>query len=400
MATLKKHCVSLTRTGIWVAFADTVTYDHGSFSFLQKRHKSCNKRPKKKIYHRVPELDRVMELQKKPSLILHLKDIVFKQKKHCILLRDLEKEVGVIQKWNFMSIIERYPSIFRVHGGNRRPHVLELTDKVLTLAKDEEKVRENMEPIVVKNLRKLLMMSMDCRVALDKINLIRLELGLPENYVSGIILKYPEFFKLDEINGRDYVLLERWDPDLAVTAREASSKGDNSLVSGHGKKVPVSKDGNFLGPFSFKLDFPLGFRPNMKYLEEVQKWQKLAFPSPYLNARQFDPASSAARKRAVAVLHELLSLTLEKRLTSAQLDVFHAEYQLPCRLLLCLVRQHGIFYMTNKGVRSTVFLKEAYRGSRLIEKSPILIFNDRFLELMGRREVNLDSGVPLFHMDA
>ncbi|WMV39001.1 hypothetical protein MTR67_032386 [Solanum verrucosum] len=60
---------------------------------------------------------------------------------------------------------------------------------------------------------------------------------------------------------------------------------------------------------------------------------------------------------------------MEKRLTSAQIDAFHSELQ------------HGIFYITNKGVRSTVILKEAYDGSNLICKCPMLLFKDKFIAL-------------------
>ena len=118
------------------------------------------------------------------------------------------------------------------------------------------------------------------------------------------------------------------------------------------------------------------------------------FPSPYLNARRFEAKDPKARKRVVAVLHELLSLTMEKRMTSAQLDAFHSEYLLPSRLLLCLIRHHGMFYITNKGVKSTVFLKEAYDGSNLIDKCPLLLFYDKFISLSGRREINLNGEMP------
>ncbi|CAN6479349.1 unnamed protein product [Victoria cruziana] len=362
------------------------------FPFLvQKSFKSSGRRPKKKIYYREHDLDRVMELQKKPSLILQLKNIILNQKNRCILLRDLEKEVGIVEKWNFMSIIERYPLIFKVTGGSRRPYVLQLTDKAFSIAKEEEDVTEMMEPVVVTNLRKLLMMSMDCRIPLAKIVLIQPELGLSKKFMEDLIPKYPSFFRVQEFNGHDYLQLESWDSSLAVTARESNLFMDPV----NGKRTQFTKDGNFYGPFSFRIRFPAGFRPNARYLEEFHKWQKLAFPSPYLNARQFNPASPPARKRAVAVLHELLSLTVEKRLTSAQLDAFHAEYQLPCRLLLCLVRNHGIFYLTNKGTRSTVILKEAYDGSCLIDKSPLVRFNDKFLALAGRSEDGLNKRKPL-----
>lgn len=239
------------------------------------------------------------------------------------------------------------------------------------------------------NLRKLLMMSLDCQIRLEKIELIESELGLPPDFKYHLIPKYPEFFSVRKVNGIDYLCLETWDSSLAVTARE------EKLDLGHApirtKEIP--RDGNIMGPFAFRLKFPAGFRPNMRYLEEVVKWQKMEFPSPYLSGRSVQPATPQARKRAVAILHELLSLTMEKRLTSDKLDAFHNEYQLPCRLLLCLVKNHGIFYITNKGARSTVFLKEAYDGCTLIDKCPLLKFNDSFVALIGRACLDLNNAV-------
>ncbi|KAK1279185.1 hypothetical protein QJS04_geneDACA017539 [Acorus gramineus] len=340
-----------------------------------------NKKPKKKFYYRVPSLDHAMDLQKKPSLILLLKNLITTSNKtHSIHLRDLEKEVGFIQKWNLMSIIERYSTIFRVTGGSRfSPIAVTLTEKAARIAAEEAQVRELMEPIVVKKLRKLLMMSLDCQVSLETIKSIESEMGLPGNFRESIIEKYPRFFSVVVIRGRDHLRLESWDSSLAVTARE---KGSN--LGGFEEGNWIAKDENYDCPSAFRLNFPPGFRANVGYLEEVKKWQKLEFPSPYLNGRRVNHATPQARKRMVAVLHELLSLTMERRMSTAQLDALRAEYRLPGKLLLCLVKHHGIFYLTNKGGRSTVFLKEAYQGSHLIDKCPLLRFNDKFLALSGR----------------
>ncbi|WRX29063.1 Plant organelle RNA recognition domain - like 10 [Theobroma cacao] len=234
-----------------------------------------------------------------------------------------------------MSIIEKYPSIFHVGGvsGKQLPFVT-LTRKAKKIASEE-----------------------------------------------GAIGK--------DFNGRAYLYLENWDSLLAMTACEERFACEGVLASAVGlKKVRIMKDGNYLGPFAFKMCFAAGFRLNEIYLEELQRWRKMEFPSPYLNVRRFDVAALKTRKRVLVVLHELLSLTMEKRMTSALLDAFHSEYLLPSKLVLCLTKHHGIFYITNKGARSTIFLKEAYDGTRLVDKCPMLMFNDKFVALNGRKEIN------------
>uniref|UniRef100_A0A287XKW6 Uncharacterized protein n=2 Tax=Hordeum vulgare subsp. vulgare TaxID=112509 RepID=A0A287XKW6_HORVV len=262
-----------------------------------------------------------------------------------------------------------------------------LTEKARSISGEEIQAQQLMEPILVRNLRKLLMMSMDCQIPLEKIELIQPELGLPKNFKDKLVSSYPDFFSIRDVRGLEHLCLESWDSSLAVTAREEKLNFDGFQMEFRG----VPKDGNILGPFAFKLKYPAGFRPNRKYLEEVVRWQKMAFPSPYLNARRVEPATPQAQKRSVAVLHEILSLTMQKRLTSDKLEVFHNEYRLPCKLLLCLVKNHGIFYITNKGARSTVFLKEAYDDTTLIEKCSILKFHVQFSSLIGRSCSDLNT---------
>ncbi|KAK1377840.1 PORR domain-containing protein [Heracleum sosnowskyi] len=356
---------------------------------------SGGSRPKQKVYHRVDELDRMLDLQKKPAVILQLKTIIESQKNKSLLLRDLEKQVGFVQKWNYMAVIEKYPTIFCVSGGDGTPPAVMLTRKAKKIADEEADAIEQMEPILVQNLRKLLMLSIDCRVPLENVELIRSELGLPSDFKESFPM-YPEFFCIIDVYGRAYLQLENWDSYLAVTAREERFSREGILSPARNlKKTKISKDGNFPGPSAFQLKFPVSFRPNVSYLEQVHRWQKMEFPSPYLNARKFEIADPKARKRVVAVLHELLSLTMEKRLTCAELDAFHSEYRLPARLLLCLIKHHGILYITNKGAKSTVVLKEAYDGSNLIDRCPLLAFRSKFVELTGRRDITTSPGKPL-----
>ncbi|CAA0831557.1 Ubiquitin carboxyl-terminal hydrolase family protein [Striga hermonthica] len=142
--------------------------------------------------------------------------------------------------------------------------------------------------------------------------------GLPEDFKNSIIVKYPHVFKLDKVDEMEHMCLGNWDSSLAVTARE--EKLASITLSGPSRRAKVPRDENFSDPFAFRLNFSTGFRPNESYL--------LA------------------------------------------------------RLLLCLRKHQVSFYITNKGARSSVFLKEAYEGSDLVDKCPLLEFRDKFMGLM------------------
>lgn len=76
-----------------------VFYASSGYTLVQIVHKSTGgRKPKKKVYHKKHELDRVMELRKKPELILQLKSIIQSRKIESLLVRDLEKEVGFVKK--------------------------------------------------------------------------------------------------------------------------------------------------------------------------------------------------------------------------------------------------------------------------------------------------------------
>ena len=75
-------------------------------------------------------------------------------------------------------------------------------------------------------------------------------------------------------------------------------------------------------------------------------------------------------KRAIATIHELLSLTVEKKITLERIAHFRMAKNLPKKLKDFLLQHQGIFYVStrgNQGKLYTVFLREAYRKGELIE---------------------------------
>ncbi|RVX20983.1 Protein WHAT'S THIS FACTOR 1 [Vitis vinifera] len=92
--------------------------------------------------------------------------------------------------------------------------------------------------------------------------------------------------------------------------------------------------------------------------EWIRDWMELDYISPYADVSHLDQASPEMEKRTVGVFHELLSLSLFKRVPVPILGKFREEY------------------------------REAYKDDELIDQDPLVEIKDRFLDLLaeGHRE--------------
>ena len=96
-------------------------------------------------------------------------------------------------------------------------------------------------------------------------------------------------------------------------------------------------------------------------------------------------------KRAVAVFHELLSFTVEKSVWASDLlNPFLRELVVPQRPLRVFLKYFGVFYVSSRGKRFGVYLKEAYHRRRLIQKHPLALWKQKVqsnIWCVGKNEV-------------
>ena len=71
-----------------------------------------------------------------------------------------------------------------------------LTPEAKKLYLEEMKIRNEMEDLLVIKLRKLLMMSIDKPILLEKIAHLKTDLGLPLEFRDTICQRYPQYFKV------------------------------------------------------------------------------------------------------------------------------------------------------------------------------------------------------------
>lgn len=212
----------------------------------------------------------------------------------------------------------------------------------------------------------------------------RKEFGLPDDFESSVVGKHPQYFRLfDAKEPRNkYIENVDRDPRLAVCAIEGAREREYREKGIDAENIR----------FSFIVNFPPGFKIDKYYKIAMWKWQRLPYWSPYEDVAGYDMRSLEAQKRMekrmVATIHELLALTVEKKITLERIAHFRMAMDLPNKLKDFLLQYQGIFYIStrgNQGKLHTVFLREAYWKGELAEP------NDLYLARRGLAELILLS---------
>ncbi|KAA8533754.1 hypothetical protein F0562_031271 [Nyssa sinensis] len=225
-------------------------------------------------------------------------------------------------------------------------------------------------------------------------------LGFQDDFEFSIILKYPQFFRLfdaKETRNKYIEIVER-DPNLTVCSIERLREKEYREKGIDAENIR----------FSFIVNFPPGFKIGKYYKIAVWKWQRLPYWSPYEDVLGYDLRSLEAQKRmekrAVATIHELLSLTVEKKITLERIAHFRLAMNLPKKLKEFLLQHQGIFYIStrgNHGKLHTVFLREAYKRGELIEPNDLYLARRKLAELilLSPRKANVDKELVNYRRD-
>ncbi|KAG6389113.1 hypothetical protein SASPL_150572 [Salvia splendens] len=266
--------------------------------------------------------------------------------------------------------LKKYPCCFEVYRENYE-YFCRLTKRMMFLVEEEESIKDSQELVFVERLAKLLMMSRNQRLNVSKVNELKRNFGFPDDYLLRIVPKHTDMFRVVNYTGKrssmDIELIS-WNPDCAVSAVEKLAKKKGSEPS-------------------FSCLLPATW---VKSWERFLEFNSTPYISPYADSSVLSEGSVEMDKRNVALVHELLSMTLWKKLSISKLGHFKREFGFPEKLNVLLLKHPGIFYVSNKYKIYTVLLREAYNGSELIEKDPLVVVKNKFGELMqeGLHEYN------------
>lgn len=244
------------------------------------------------------------------------------------------------------------------------------------------------------------MLSNTGRLRLEHVRIAGKEFGLPDDFELSVVLKYPQFFRLfDAVETRNkYIEIVEKDPKLARCAIESAREKEYREKGADAENIR----------FSFLVNFPPGFKIGKYYKIAVWKWQRLPYWSPYEDVSRYDLRSLEAQKRmekrAVATIHELLSLTVEKKVTLEKIAHFRLAMDLPKKLKEFLLQHQGMFYIStrgNHGKLHTVFLREAYKKGELTEPNDLYLARRKLAELilLSPRKAKVDKALVTYRRD-
>ncbi|GFZ10063.1 ubiquitin carboxyl-terminal hydrolase family protein [Actinidia rufa] len=139
--------------------------------------------------------------------------------------------------------------------------------------------------------------------------------------------------------------LVNWDPLLAVSALGREFMLDEDKV----KKA-----------FKFPVKHGKSLDLEVEDARRLNLLNTLPLVSPYSDGCKFDLWTLEAEKYQVGVLHEFLSLTLEKRALIHHIVEFKEEFSLTKHTYQMLLKQHRTFYLAGTEMNWVVFLMDAY----------------------------------------
>ncbi|XP_022936320.1 protein WHAT'S THIS FACTOR 1 homolog isoform X1 [Cucurbita moschata] len=329
---------------------------------------------------RVQALEIATEKWKVAYKVLFLIETLKQEPEMIIPVRNLEqyrRQINLPKPHKIADFIRKSPKLFELYKDQRGILWCGMTKQAEDLMEEEETLIEQNADKAAEYVTRFLMMSVNKRLPVDKIAHFRRDFGLPIDFRAKWVNDYPELFKLVKCEDeREYLELVSWNPAWAITELEKKLMGVTESTATH---TPG------LLSLPFPLKFPSNYKKMYRYGGKIDHFQKRSYLSPYADARELKAGSLEFDKRAVAVMHELLNFTMEKRLVTDHLTHFRRELVMPQKLMRLLLKHVGIFYVSERGKRFSVFLTEAYEGPELIDKCPLVLWKEKVLSLAGYR---------------
>ncbi|KNA14326.1 hypothetical protein SOVF_108380 [Spinacia oleracea] len=349
--------------------------------FIQRRWKKPADTAQTRLENRSrdPKLDLLTAQIRKLNIALHLFDLMSQRRRPYVSVQIMSRWTNIVGlNVSIGDFLGNFPHVFEVFTHSVRKNMCcSVTRNMMALIEEEKAVMEEYELENVRRVKKLLMMSKEGVLHLHALRLVRRELGLPVDFRESILRKYAEDFNLVDL---EVVALVERDERLAVGYVEHWRE----------KEYKEKWLSEFETKYAFPINFPTGFVIEKGFKDKLKDWQRLSYVKPYeKEVKRIRTKAGIERfeKRVVGVLHEFLSLTVEKMMDVERFVHFRKDLGIEVNFRELLLKHPGIFYISTKGETQTVYLREAYSKGGLIESNPFYDVRRKMLDLMllGRR---------------
>lgn len=279
------------------------------------------------------------------------------------------------------AFLRKYPHIFDIfYDPVKSQPFCKLTETASRISRQEGEAINASLPLVVERLVRLLSMSKSTSLPLRAIFKVWRELGLPDDFEDSVIARNSKIFKLCDGNEPNTHILKLVDE---MPRRDFTAAVDTwRLMECCREDCKVERTEL---RYSFKQGFPSGMRLSKDFKARVKEWQSLPYVGPYEQLGECKRTKAGMKrleKRAVAIVHEFLSLTVEKMVEVEKISHFRKWFGIDFNIRDLFLDHPGIFYLSTKGKRHTVFLREAYERGQLIEPNPVYDVRRKLLDLV------------------
>ncbi|KAF9589758.1 hypothetical protein IFM89_028667 [Coptis chinensis] len=301
---------------------------------------------------RDPTYEKLMKSYKNLLKVYSIQDLILANPKNPTLPLDILSKLA--QKLHLnrgaLSFLRKYPHIFTLFYNRLKCQPFcKLTETAAQIVRNEALAVNASKDIVVERLVRLLLVASSKELPLRAIFKVWRELGLPDDFEKSVIAQNPDIFIL--VNNAN-------EPNthiLKLVARNVDFNMSSSVENWRREEC---------GPYE-EVGVKKKTRAGVKGLE----------------------------KRAVGIVHEFLSLTVEKMVEVEKISHFRKWFGIDLNIRDLFLDHPGIFYLSTKGNRHMVFLREAYERGCLIDPNPVYDARRKLLDLviMGRRGILSDG---------
>ncbi|XP_074326802.1 protein WHAT'S THIS FACTOR 1 homolog, chloroplastic-like [Apium graveolens] len=128
------------------------------------------------------------------------------------------RQINLPKPHKISDFLRKSPKLFELYKDQKGTLWCGLTSQAEELVEEEERILKVTSEKAVEYVSRLLMMSIDKRIKLEKIAHFRRDLGLPYDFRKNWVFKYPENFRVvkdeDEV---EFLELVSWNPCWAIT---------------------------------------------------------------------------------------------------------------------------------------------------------------------------------------